>query len=74
MSPDVVFSLIDRIYEAAVVPHRWQDFLGELSEAFGGAAGLLALQLPNSPRPVHYYLVHQYFLTESIIGPEQLCR
>jgi len=58
MNPDVVFSLIDRIYEAAVVPHRWQDFLVELSEAFGGAAGLLALQLPDSPRPVHYYLVN----------------
>jgi DNA-binding CsgD family transcriptional regulator len=58
MNADVVFSLVDRIYEAAVEPDRWQDFLVELSEAFGGAAGLLALQLPASPRPVHYYLVH----------------
>jgi DNA-binding CsgD family transcriptional regulator len=58
MNPDVAFSLVDRIYEAAVYPDRWRDFLVELSEAFGGAAGLLALQLPGSPRPVHYYLVH----------------
>jgi DNA-binding CsgD family transcriptional regulator len=58
MNPDVVFSLIDRIYEAAADPDRWQQFLVELSEAFGGAAGLLALQLPDSLRPVHYYLVH----------------
>jgi DNA-binding CsgD family transcriptional regulator len=58
MNPDVAFSLVDRIYEAAVYPDRWRDFLVELSEAFGGAAGLLALQLPDSPRPAHYYLVH----------------
>jgi DNA-binding CsgD family transcriptional regulator len=58
MNPDVAFSLVDRIYEAAVYPDRWQDFLVELSEAFGGAAGLLALQLPGSSRPVHHYLVH----------------
>jgi len=58
MNPDVAFSLVDRIYEAAVDPDRWQQFLVELSEAFGGAAGLLALQLPDSPRPPHYYLVH----------------
>jgi DNA-binding CsgD family transcriptional regulator len=58
MNPDVVFSLVDLIYAAAVDPDRWQDFLAELSEAFGGAAGLLALQLPASPHPAHYYLVH----------------
>jgi DNA-binding CsgD family transcriptional regulator len=58
MNPDVAFSLVDRIYEAAVYPDRWRDFLVELSEAFGGAAGLLALQLPDSARPAHYYLVH----------------
>jgi DNA-binding CsgD family transcriptional regulator len=58
MTPDAVFLLVDRIYEAAVVPERWQDVLFELSEAFGGAAGLLALQLPGSQHPVHYYLVH----------------
>jgi len=58
MTADAVFSLVDRIYEAAVAPDRWQDFLVELSQAFGGAAGLLALQLPASPHPAHYYLVH----------------
>jgi DNA-binding CsgD family transcriptional regulator len=58
MNPDATFALVDRIYEAALHPDRWRDFLVELSEAFGGAAGLLALQLPGSVRPVRYYLVH----------------
>jgi DNA-binding CsgD family transcriptional regulator/PAS domain-containing protein len=58
MNPDVVFALVDRIYDASVYPDRWRDFLVDLSEMFGGAAGLLALQLPGSQRPLRYYLVH----------------
>ncbi len=37
--------------------------------------GLRTYVVRYSPiSPFHYYLVHQYFLTESIIGPEHLCR
>jgi DNA-binding CsgD family transcriptional regulator len=34
-------TLADRIYEAAVVPEKWADVLGEMSSAVDGAGGLL---------------------------------
>jgi DNA-binding CsgD family transcriptional regulator len=34
-------TLTDRIYEAAVVPELWPDVLGEMSNAVGGAGGIL---------------------------------
>lgn len=33
--------LTDRIYEAALVPEKWPDVLGEMSSAVGGAGGVL---------------------------------
>jgi DNA-binding CsgD family transcriptional regulator len=57
MTPDVVFSLIDRIYEAAVHPDRWQDFVEGLSQALGGATGAMALLRPRSPQPARHYPV-----------------
>jgi len=66
MNPDVAFSLVDRIYEAAVFPDRWQDFLADLSQAFGGATAAMALQLPGSPSPVRSYGVHVRFELEPV--------
>lgn len=34
-------TLTDRIYEAAVIPEKWPDVLGEMSRAVDGAGGLL---------------------------------
>src|SRR5262245_40877691 len=33
--------LIDRIYEAALLPSLWPDVLGELGDSVGGNGGLL---------------------------------
>jgi DNA-binding CsgD family transcriptional regulator len=41
--------LIQRIYEAALDPSRWQDFVQALSDAFKGAPVGFALQLPGFP-------------------------
>ena len=43
---DCAHRLIDRIYEAAVSPEAWNHFVAELSQAYGGAAVLLALNFP----------------------------
>ena len=43
--------LIERIYEAAVEPDAWSVFVEELSQAFGGAAVALSLELPDSEEP-----------------------
>jgi DNA-binding CsgD family transcriptional regulator/PAS domain-containing protein len=41
--------LVQRIYEAALDPSRWQDFVEALSGAFRGAPVGFALQLPGFP-------------------------
>jgi DNA-binding CsgD family transcriptional regulator len=58
MNSDAVFALVDRIYAAAVDAERWQDFLAGLSEAFGGAAAGLALELVDSVHPARYHRVN----------------
>lgn len=48
--------LVERIYEAAVQPDAWHDFVAELSEALGGAAVQMSLRLPRAaPTPDAYY-------------------
>jgi DNA-binding CsgD family transcriptional regulator/PAS domain-containing protein len=48
--------LVERIYEAAVRPDAWHDFLAELSEALGGVAVQLSLRLPHvEPTPDNFF-------------------
>lgn len=42
--------LLDALYEAAVVPSRWNAFLESLSDRLGGGPCALFLDLPGSPR------------------------
>jgi DNA-binding CsgD family transcriptional regulator/GAF domain-containing protein len=60
MSADLSRVLVDRIYAAASEPEseRWQDFVDELSEALGGAAIVLVLQMPGSRIPARSFLAH----------------
>src|SRR3990167_7099953 len=41
MARDRAEGIIDRIYEAAVIPERWQSVLGELSQLANSDGGLL---------------------------------
>ena len=41
--------LVRRIYEAALDPPRWQEFVQDLSDRYGGAPVGFALQLPGFP-------------------------
>jgi DNA-binding CsgD family transcriptional regulator len=43
--------LIERIYQGAVEPDGWRQFVKELSESLGGAAVQLTLRLPEDPGP-----------------------
>jgi len=60
MSEELARALIDRIYEAASEPESecWQDFVDELSEAMGGAAVILVMQLPGSRVPTLSFRAH----------------
>jgi len=60
MSVDLTRVLVDRIYAAASEPEseRWQVFVDELSEALGGAAIVLVLQMPGSRIPARTFLAH----------------
>lgn len=42
--------LLDRLYDAAVVPAHWPAFLESLSDRLGGGPCALFLDLPGSPR------------------------
>jgi DNA-binding CsgD family transcriptional regulator len=43
--------LIERIYQAALDQSAWQAFAAALSDAYGGAAVAVALQVPGYPSP-----------------------
>jgi PAS domain-containing protein len=48
--------LVERIYEAAVQPDAWDDFLADLSEALGGTAVQMSLRLPDAePTPDSFF-------------------
>jgi DNA-binding CsgD family transcriptional regulator/PAS domain-containing protein len=40
--------LIEALYEGAIEPSRWQDFVEILSDTMGGAASCLSIQLPGA--------------------------
>jgi PAS domain-containing protein/DNA-binding CsgD family transcriptional regulator len=46
-------ALIDLIYEAAVDPTRWKDFVRALSRSCGGAAAAISLRIPIAGAPIH---------------------
>lgn len=55
MSESETLQLVERIYRASLDPPLWDEFATELSEAFGGAAVCLSLQLPGfTTSPVMY--------------------
>jgi DNA-binding CsgD family transcriptional regulator len=60
MSAELARALIDRIYAAASDPESegWQDFVDELSEAMGGAAIILVMQVPGSRVPARSFRAH----------------
>jgi DNA-binding CsgD family transcriptional regulator len=35
--------LLERLHDAALDPHKWQDFLNALTQSFGGACGIMHL-------------------------------
>ena len=47
--------LVARIYEAATDPARWQDFVCELSAAYGDVAVGFAFQMPGFPMPGAFF-------------------
>jgi DNA-binding CsgD family transcriptional regulator len=46
--PEIALALIERIYEAAVRPAAWEDFVCEFAEAMGGVSVAVSLRLPDS--------------------------
>lgn len=55
MSESTTLRLVQCIYRASLDPPRWDDFAAELSQALGGAAVCLSLQLPGfKTQPVIY--------------------
>jgi DNA-binding CsgD family transcriptional regulator len=58
MNADLAHALVDRIYAAASEPERWQDFVEDLSEALGGPAIVLVLQLPGFATPARFFRAH----------------
>jgi DNA-binding CsgD family transcriptional regulator len=66
--------LIDRIYEAAIEPDRWQDFVEALSDSLGGsyvAFGLFAAEDPSAGRAFLVGITPEYrksFLRQLIQG------
>jgi DNA-binding CsgD family transcriptional regulator len=55
MNAELAHTLVDRIYAAASEPERWQDFVEDLSEALGGPAVVLVLQLPGFAAPARFF-------------------
>jgi len=51
MSENATLQLIESIYEASLDPPLWDEFASDLSDAFGGAAVCLSLQLPGFTTP-----------------------
>ena len=49
MDRSLALPLVRQIYEAALAPSRWQDFVQSLSDTYGGAPVGFALQLPGFP-------------------------
>jgi len=70
MNSDLVHALVDRIYAAADEPERWQDFLEELSDALGGPAIRLILQLPGFGPPARTYAVHLRSAPEFVLASQ----
>jgi DNA-binding CsgD family transcriptional regulator/PAS domain-containing protein len=52
--PGQALSLIERIYEAALEPSAWHDFVSNLADAYG-AKVVFALQLPGFPLSAAVY-------------------
>ncbi len=46
-----VLELIERIYDASLEPSAWEIFLAELAQTLGGAAAVLAMELPDGGDP-----------------------
>lgn len=67
MTDDRLYTLIDKLYAAALQPERCQDFVEALSEALGGPAIFLAHQLPGLPVPLRSCRVHLRPIPDSVL-------
>ena len=70
--------LIERIYDAAVDPDRWQDFVEDLSESLDGAYVAFGLWAADDPLVGKAYLVgitpeYRRTFTEQLVSLANSC-
>ena len=53
-----IIPLIERIYDAAAHPHRWNDFISALSRELGDPAIVMNLEIPNRLDSAISYRIH----------------